>query len=233
MSEILNISEMFETVCSPGRFYTCYPIHSDLPIEDQLRVFEETERDEVKIILATNAAESSVTLPDVDHVICMGWCKQIEYNPLSHRQVLTRAWISRASATQRAGRTGRVRPGTVYRLYSRDIFLRHMLDFEPGEMLRVPLDSVVLSLKDMLKGERVVDALMDCLEPPKLENVLRSFKSLHQSNFITAPEDTCDITSLGSFVLALGLDLHLGSIVGLGVCNRPEVRYAVTDSNLF
>lgn len=76
-------------------------------------VFEKSKENEVKVIIATNAAESSVTLPEVDNVICLGLCKQIAYNEMSHRQMLIPTWISRASATQRAGRTGRLRPGTV------------------------------------------------------------------------------------------------------------------------
>ena len=89
-------------------------------------------------------AESSVTLPSVDHVICLGLCRQIIYNQASHRQMLTSAWISRASATQRAGRTGRVRPGNVYRLYTRKAYESCLEEFEPGEMVRIPLDSVIL-----------------------------------------------------------------------------------------
>ena len=67
----------------------------------------------MKVVVATNAAESSLTLPDVDNVICFGLCKRIEYNEQSHRQHLSSSWISRANAKQRAGRAGRVRPGQV------------------------------------------------------------------------------------------------------------------------
>lgn len=120
------------------------PIHSDIPFEDQLSVFEAPKKGEVKVIIATNAAESSLTLPDVDHVICLGMCKQIIYNSASHRQILVPTWISRASATQRAGRTGRVREGSVYRLYSRATYEKYMEPFESGEIVRIPLDQVIL-----------------------------------------------------------------------------------------
>ena len=76
-----------------------------------MSVFDAPKKGEVKVIIATNAAESSLTLPDVDHVVCLGLCKQIIYNSASHRQILVPTWISRASATQRAGRTGRLREG--------------------------------------------------------------------------------------------------------------------------
>ena len=66
-----------------------------------------------KVILATNAAESSLTLPDVDVVIDLGSYKQVSYDEERKMTQLVRTWVSRASATQRAGRTARVRPGTV------------------------------------------------------------------------------------------------------------------------
>ena len=133
---VVAIVELIESITIPGVTFTCLPIHSDVPFEDQMLVFDASRADEVKIVIATNAAESSLTLPDVDNVICLGLCKQIVYNESSHRQILTPTWISRASATQRAGRTGRVRPGTVYRMYARNNYESHMDPFEPGEMLR-------------------------------------------------------------------------------------------------
>jgi len=111
MKDIESISEKIDETYIPGRSFVCIPIHSDVPFEDQMTVFDET--DDVKIIIATNAAESSLTIPDCDHVICTGLQKQITYNADSHRQMLSPCWISRASAQQRSGRVGRVRPGTV------------------------------------------------------------------------------------------------------------------------
>jgi hypothetical protein len=207
MNEIVAITELVDQLFVPGVRYTCFPIHSEIPFEDQMNVFESTAADEVKIIVATNSAESSVTLPDVDHVVCLGLCKQIVYNEASHRQMLLPTWISRASATQRAGRTGRLRPGTVYRMYTRDTHDKHMEAFEPGEMLRIPLDSVILMLKEMLSDENVTAVLLDCLEPPDIATIDRSFQSLFTSRFIDTPDDSCEITTLGKFVSALGIDL--------------------------
>ena len=216
MAEIIAISECIESFHKAGIRYTCFPIHGDIPFEEQMDAFHAPGEDEVKIIIATNAAESSVTLPNVDHVICLGLCRQITYNQASHRQMLTPAWISRASATQRAGRTGRVRPGNVYRLYTKAAFESHMEEFEPGEMVRIPLDSVILMLKQILH-EEVKPVLLNCLEPPLLDTIDRSFQSLHYWSFLTEASDKADITSLGSFVSALGIDLSLGFFVGLGI----------------
>ena len=82
-----------------------------MPFDEQLSVFQKTEQ--VRVILATNAAESGVTIPDCDHVIDLGTAKELAYNAATHRSVLDQVWISQSSAVQRAGRTGRVRPGSV------------------------------------------------------------------------------------------------------------------------
>jgi len=91
-----------------------------------------------------------------------------------------------------------------------------MEEFEPGEMLRIPLDSVILLLKQILH-EEVIPAFMDCLEPPPLDTISRSFQSLHHWGFITEADDKADITSLGSFVSSLGVDLSLGAFIGMGI----------------
>ena len=216
MHDIVSIIDLVEQLYVPGARYTCFPIHSDVPFEEQMAAFDTPAADEIKIIIGTNAAESSITLPDVDHVICLGLQKQIIYNPATHRQLLTPAWISQASAIQRAGRTGRVRNGNVYRLYSRAAFEDYMAKFEIGEMSRVPLDNVILDLKQMLH-EEATPVLLECLEPPELRTIERSFESLHQQRFLSTPDDSGDITNLGSFVASLGIDLLLGSLIGLGI----------------
>ena len=88
--------------------------------------------------------------------------------------------------------------------------------FESGEMVRIPLDQVILSLRDMM-NEAVTPILLDCLEPPDVTNIERSFESLFTSNFITDASDRGEITSLGGLVVALGIDLKLGALVGLGI----------------
>ena len=217
MGEIIAITEAIEKMYRPGITYICYPIHSDIPFEEQMGAFNAPEPNEVKVIIATNAAESSVTLPAVDHVICLGLCRQIMYNKLSHRQILQSCWISKASATQRAGRTGRLRPGNVYRLYTRHAYENNMDEFEQGEMLRIPLDSVILMLKEILQHEEVKPVLLSCIEPPPMETIDKSFESLYHWNFLSEPSDSSQITSLGCFVSALGIDLALGFFIGLGI----------------
>jgi len=227
MADIVSIIEDLDGVVSVGKKFTCIPIHSDIPFDEQLLAFQPSSKGEVKIIVATNAAESSVTLPDVDHVICTGLCKQIVYNEKSHRQMLEPTWISKASATQRSGRTGRVRPGNVYRLYPKKAYDTCLAPFELGEILRSPLDTVILNLRTIVDEESVTKLLLDCLEPPKIENIQRSLGSLHKSGFINQPVDNFNITASGNFVLSLGIDFTLGALIGLG--NKLGVSSAAIE----
>ena len=216
MFDIVSITEIFDKIASSMN-YTCVPIHSDIPFDDQMKAFDSAKKNEVKVILATNAAESSITLPAVDNVICLGLCKAIGYNKKSHRLMLETTWISKANATQRAGRTGRVREGNVYRLYSSDAFHRFFRNFEEGEILRSPLDSVILDLKTISPDASVSQSLRDCIETPDIQNIESSYVSLHKKGFATTACETFDITPLGHLVMSLGIDLTIGAMVGFGI----------------
>lgn len=216
MSDIVQITEAFDSIVSKVH-YKIIPIHSDIPFEDQMEVFDAASKEEVKVVLATNAAESSITLPDVDNVICFGLCKAISYNENSHRQILETQWISKANAKQRSGRTGRVREGSVYRLYPKSAFESHFQPFEEGEMLRSPLDSVMLNLRTIIsKEDSVTQMLKECIQAPDLKQIENSYASLYNRFLISEPSDHFDVTALGSFVSALGIDHAIASMVGVG-----------------
>ena len=72
-------------------------------------------------------------------------------------------------------------------------------------------------LKEMLSEEKVSEVLQSSLEPPDIKTIDRSFESLFRSHFISSPDDDCQLTNLGSFVSCLGIDLALGSLIGLGI----------------
>lgn len=127
MADIVELTEKFEKyekMKTKQLRYRVTPIHSDIPFEEQLLAFQPSLPGEAKIIIATNAAESSLTLTDCDHVICLGTHKMLSYNDKHSTSQLMNCWISQASANQRAGRTGRMRPGTVYRLYSSSLYYK-------------------------------------------------------------------------------------------------------------
>lgn len=104
-----------------------------------------------KVIVATNVAETSVTIPGISYVVDSGRVKEKVFhsvealNQVSHRIV----WTSKASAEQRAGRAGRLGPGHCYRLYSSAVYDREFRQFRTAEIVRVPADSIVLRLRCM------------------------------------------------------------------------------------
>ena len=231
LNDITEIMEKFEGLTR----YKLVAIHSDIPFEEQEAAFEPTPADQVKVVIATNAAESSITLPDVDLVICLGTHKALRYNAGSHRVQLVNTWISKASATQRAGRTGRVRPGVVYRLYSRALF-NGFDEHEQSEVHRKPLQDVILDLRTMLEDSAgfkgVVPLLEDLLEPPETDNVGKSFDYLHRAGMITQADDDGRLTSIGRLAGSLPVDLKLGCLIAMGITLGVGTEAAILASAL-
>eukprot|EP00177_Eucheuma_denticulatum_P004695 GFKZ01008523.1.p1 GENE.GFKZ01008523.1~~GFKZ01008523.1.p1 ORF type:complete len:854 (+),score=101.34 GFKZ01008523.1:265-2826(+) len=125
------------------------PLFSTLPSSQQARVFDTYPKEVRKIIVATNIAETSVTISDVTYIVDSGKCKEVSWmTGLVSTSFLPVEWVSKASAEQRAGRAGRTGPGHCYRLYSSPVFHAFKPSRTP-EILRVPVDSLVLRLKAM------------------------------------------------------------------------------------
>lgn len=94
------------------------PIYSSLPSDMQSKIFEPTPPGARKIILATNIAETSLTIDNIIYVVDSGLSKQTCFNPRTGMESLVVTPISKASANQRAGRAGRVAPGKCFRIYT-------------------------------------------------------------------------------------------------------------------
>jgi HrpA-like RNA helicase len=128
--------------------FCIFPMHSLISFDDQMAAFDSDSVDRrTRIVIATNIAESSITLPNVHTVIDLGRHKTVEYVPKIHTSVLRSTWISQASSKQRSGRAGRVMPGTCYHMYTRSFFDNVMPKYDTPEMLRLSLESVVLKTK--------------------------------------------------------------------------------------
>lgn len=125
------------------------PLYSQLQTQDQLRVFEPHPEGSRLIVLATNVAETSITIPGIRYVFDCGRAKERKYNQSTGVQSFEIGWISKASASQRAGRAGRTGPGHCYRLYSSAVFERDFVEHAEPEILRMPVEGVVLQLKSM------------------------------------------------------------------------------------
>lgn len=125
------------------------PLYSMLPGSAQLRVFEKIREGERLVVVATNVAETSITIPGVKYVVDTGREKVKNYNSSNGIETYEVQWISKASAAQRAGRAGRTAPGHCYRLYSSAVFNNIFPDFSIPEISKVPVDDIVLIMKSM------------------------------------------------------------------------------------
>ena len=148
------------------------PLHSQVPQEEQQTVFDPAPEGCVKIILATNIAESSVTIDDVLAVVDSGLVREMSYNPESAMSMMGTVATSRASATQRAGRAGRVAPGACYRLYSRATF-EAMSERPTPEIQRTALEATCLQTCGMIQREGLSAQrfLAQAMDPPATETV--------------------------------------------------------------
>lgn len=125
------------------------PLYSQLPTKEQMKVFEPVPEGSRLIVLATNVAETSLTIPGIKYVFDCGRSKEKQYDISTGVQSFQIGWISKASASQRAGRAGRTGPGHCYRLYSSAVFEGEFEEYTEPEILRTPIEGVVLQMKTM------------------------------------------------------------------------------------
>ena len=132
---------------------TCLPLYSSLPPQQQQRIFDSAPAPRThggpsgrKVIVATNIAETSLTIDGIVYVVDPGFSKQKVYNPRIRVESLIVTPISQASARQRAGRAGRTRPGKCFRLYPEQVFTEELESQTPPEILRSNLGNTVLEL---------------------------------------------------------------------------------------
>lgn len=177
------------------------PLHGDLAPEDQDRAFQEF--DGRKIVVATNVAETSITIDGVRHVVDAGLARVARYDPERGLQTLGIEEISRASADQRAGRAGRTAPGTCWRLWTESGHLNRPAKNTP-EIQRADLAEVVLLLHSL--GIRRA-ATFDWLDKPDLAAVERAEQLLVLLGALRGshePEQTdSDLTTIGRRMLRL------------------------------
>lgn len=181
------------------------PLHGSLPPELQVRVFSPPPPNCRRFIVATNIAETSLTVDGVVYVIDSGYVKQRQYNPSTGMYSLDIVPISKVQANQRAGRAGRTRPGKCYRLYSSEVYQEELLDVTVPEIQRSSLAGSVLYLKSLDLPD--IDILkFDFLDPPSFESLEDALKQLY---LIDAIDDTGLITSVGQTMAELPLEPSL------------------------
>ncbi|KAI0670084.1 P-loop containing nucleoside triphosphate hydrolase protein [Trametes maxima] len=125
------------------------PLYALLSSEKQMQVFKPPPAGTRLVVVATNVAETSLTIPGIRYVVDCGRAKERRYDVANGIQAFQISWVSKASAAQRAGRAGRTGPGHCYRLYSSALFENYFDAFSQPEILRMPIEGVVLQMKSM------------------------------------------------------------------------------------
>ncbi|XP_075591068.1 uncharacterized protein LOC142597953 [Dermatophagoides farinae] len=125
------------------------PLYSNLSKSEQELVFVETPPNSRKVVLSTNIAETSVTIPNIVFVVDSGVERKNVYCPMIQGTSLITVQIAKSSANQRKGRAGRVKDGVCYRLYSQEFYEHNMEEFPMPEICRVETDEIVLILKKL------------------------------------------------------------------------------------
>ncbi|OAA41955.1 DEAD-like helicase [Beauveria brongniartii RCEF 3172] len=186
------------------------PLYSLLPTREQMRVFEPALEGTRQIILATNVAETSLTIPGTRFVFDCGRVKDRNYDRQSGVQSYDIGWISKASANQRAGRAGRTGPGHCYRLYSSAVFERDFQEFADPELLRMPIEGVVLQLKSM-NLQNVVNFPFPT--PPERHSLATAEKLLE---YLSAISSSGQITQIGQTMSLFPLSPRFARILLVG-----------------
>ena len=185
--------------------YEVLPLYSRLPAREQHRIFESGTRARQRVILATNVAETSVTVPNVGYVIDAGVARISRYSYRSKIQRLPVEPVSQASADQRKGRCGRVAPGTCYRLYSQADFESRPRYTDP-ELTRTNLASVVLQMRAFRLGDMTRFPFIDPPDPRAVQDAVRS---LHELGAL----DGDRLTDIGRTMARLPVDPRLARML--------------------
>lgn len=209
IAEIRQLNDLLTAHPSFDNSWLVYPLHSTISSEEQQAAFVVPPPGVRKIVLATNIAETGVTIPDITCVIDTGKHKEMRFDERRQLSRLTQSFISRANAKQRRGRAGRVQEGLCFHLFTRYRHDNLMVDQQTPEMLRLSLQDLVMRTKICKLGD-IEKTLAEALDPPSSRNIRRAIDALIEVDALTPNEE---LTSLGNQIAKLPLDAHLGKLV--------------------
>jgi ATP-dependent helicase HrpA len=203
--EIRETAELLRKHHVPGAPSTAIlPLFAKLSAEEQMRVFQAHEGR--RIVLATNVAETSLTVPGIRYVVDVGFARINRYAPRTKVQRLEIEPISRASADQRKGRCGRLGPGVCVRLYTEADYLARP-HFTDPEIVRANLASVILQMESLKLG--AVDRF-PFLDPPNPQAVKDGYETLHE---LGAMDEKRQLQPMGRELAKLPIDPRIGRMV--------------------
>ncbi|MBM9537148.1 ATP-dependent RNA helicase HrpA [Desulfobulbus alkaliphilus] len=180
------------------------PLFGRLPAAEQRKIFRPAHKR--KIIVATNVAETSITVPGIRYVVDTGLARISRYNPRSGTTSLRVSRVARASCEQRRGRCGRTGPGTCIRLYSEEDFLSRE-SFTPPEIQRANLAEVILQMIDLNLGD---PGRFPFIDPPSSNAIRDGYRTLKE---LGALNDDHRLTARGRLMARLPLDPRLSRMI--------------------
>ncbi|PNX97746.1 pre-mRNA-splicing factor ATP-dependent RNA helicase dhx16-like protein [Trifolium pratense] len=185
------------------------PIYANLPTELQAKIFEPTPEGARKVVLATNIAETSLTIDGIKYVIDPGFCKMKTYNPRTGIESLLVTPISKASAMQRDGRSGRTGPGKCFRLYTSHSFQNDLDDNTSPEIQRTNLANVVLTLYSLgIEYEKLLR--FEFMDPPPADAIKKAMELLYN---LGALNGQGKLTKVGRRMAEFPLDPMLSKMI--------------------
>lgn len=186
------------------------PLHANLSPQEQKKVFEASSK--LKIVVATNVAEASVTIVDVTVVIDSCRVKEMDFDSERQTSALIMKMASQDSMRQRKGRAGRVQKGRCFRIINQNTFEKLPTNTVP-EMLRSPLDNLILQVKAMDLQENCVELLSRCPDPPNLSAIDAAIENLMK---IQALDKNQGLTALGRHISYLPCEPCIGKLLIYG-----------------
>ncbi|XP_041035590.1 probable ATP-dependent RNA helicase DHX34 isoform X1 [Carcharodon carcharias] len=208
-AEIGAVADAARTYANLTKRWIVLPLHSGLSATEQDKVFDIAPPGVRKCIVATNIAETSVTIDGVRFVVDSGKVKEMSYDPKAKMHRLQEFWISQASAEQRKGRAGRTGPGVCYRLYAESDY-DAFAPYPVPEIQRVALDALVLQMKSMGLGD---PRTFPFIEPPPLASVETAVQYLRDQGALDSGEN---LTAVGRLLAQLPVDVVIGKMLILG-----------------
>jgi ATP-dependent RNA helicase DHX29 len=213
--------------------FRLYPLHSTLSSDNQSAVFDVPPQGVRKIVIATNIAETGITIPDITCVIDTGKHREMRFDEKRQLSRLVETFVAKSNAAQRRGRAGRVQNGLCFHLFTK---IRHdtlLADHPLPEMMRLSLSDLALRIKIMKVkiGTSIEDVLSRALDPPTPVNVQRAISALVEVRALTPSED---ITPMGRLLSMLPTDVHLGKFLLTAVlfrCLDPALTIAAALSS--
>ena len=198
------------------RKFILVPLYSRLSKEEQELVFLPTPRGKIKIVIATNIAETSVTIDGITSVMDSGLAKLNYYNPRTFTSSLVEGPISKSSCNQRKGRAGRTRPGTCYRLYSKDDFEARPL-YTTEEIFRTDLSEVVLRMAEI--GITEFESF-DFISPPGKPGLVSAVETLF---LLDALDRDRTLSRTGTMMVAFPLIPRHSRMIVEAIMRYPDV----------